>query len=60
MERLRIALVLILTITPFISEFLLAVLQTDLFWYRLNGMGAQNNAPKISCSTFSIYSSRKS
>ena len=29
------------------------------FWYRFNGMGAQKNAPKISCNLFSIYISRK-
>ena len=31
----------------------------DVFWYRLNGMGAQKCAQKSSCNTFSIYFSRK-
>ena len=36
--------------------FQFTVPHPDVFWYRLNGMGAQKN----SCNTFSTYISRKS
>ena len=36
-------------------KLIYSVPHPDVFWYRLNGMGAQ----KSSCNTFSIYISRK-
>ena len=39
--------------------FYFAIPHPDVFWYRLNSMGAQKNAPKKFLVTFSIYISCK-